>query len=172
MSFGYVGRLSFLLLWSLENSNPRNLKKRARPSYKSFLMLESPPRLLLKQTQDRYLDLSLSMRLWSREVLISLCDFAAPDAVRLCVAVAKTAKTHLKLNLDDWDLTEQLVQHAGSMLSLILSGSAVCKKKDEAQLSKRFLLWSKRLARHNLLESTLFSDRPCMLSNCKHQVGV
>ncbi|KAG6950880.1 hypothetical protein JG688_00013970 [Phytophthora aleatoria] len=78
-----------------------------------------------------FIDASLEQLLG--EVLISLCDFAAPGAVGLCVAVAKTAKTYLKLNLDDWDLTEQLVQHAGPMLSLMLSGSAICKWKDEAR---------------------------------------
>ncbi|KAF1778671.1 hypothetical protein GQ600_4769 [Phytophthora cactorum] len=49
--------------------------------------------------------------------------FCCTGCCGLCVAVAKTAKTYLKLNLDDWDLTEQLVQHAGSMLSLMLSGA-------------------------------------------------
>ncbi|ETM01118.1 hypothetical protein L917_02253 [Phytophthora nicotianae] len=67
------------------------------------------------------------------DVVISHYDFAAPDAVELCVAVTKTSMARLILNLNDWDTMSQLVQHAGTMLSLMLSGSAICKQKDDTR---------------------------------------
>ncbi|ETL48029.1 hypothetical protein L916_02319 [Phytophthora nicotianae] len=57
-------------------------------------------------------------------VAISMCDLAEPETMGLFVTVTKTAKTQFQLSLDLWEMTGQYVQHAGSMLSLMLSGSA------------------------------------------------